>query len=66
MLFFPGAMISRCSFKRHSAREGSYNCKEMEIDIGRVANVDIHLAPFYSIGPASMGDSLYTRESFPD
>ena len=25
-----------------------YNCKEMEIDIGRTVNVDLHLAPFYS------------------
>jgi two-component system nitrogen regulation sensor histidine kinase GlnL len=24
-----------------------YNCKEMEIDIGRTVNVDLHLAPFY-------------------
>ncbi|HMK61313.1 MAG TPA: ATP-binding protein [Dissulfurispiraceae bacterium] len=25
-----------------------YNCKEMELDIGRVVNVDLHIAPFYS------------------
>lgn len=25
-----------------------YNSKEMEIDIGRIVNVDLHLAPFYS------------------
>jgi len=26
----------------------SFNCKEMEVDIGRVANVDLNLTPFYS------------------
>jgi len=24
-----------------------YNCKEMDVDIGRIANVDLNLAPFY-------------------
>ncbi|HMK55707.1 MAG TPA: ATP-binding protein [Dissulfurispiraceae bacterium] len=24
-----------------------YNCKEMEIDIGRIVTVDLHIAPFY-------------------
>jgi two-component system nitrogen regulation sensor histidine kinase GlnL len=25
----------------------SFNCKEMEVDIGRIANVDLNLTPFY-------------------
>lgn len=26
----------------------SFNCKEMEVDIGRAANIDLNLTPFYS------------------
>lgn len=26
----------------------SFNCKEMEVDIGRAANIDLNLSPFYS------------------
>jgi two-component system nitrogen regulation sensor histidine kinase GlnL len=26
----------------------SFNCKEMEVDMGRIANVDLNLTPFYS------------------
>ncbi len=45
---FSGSDDIEMLFQKTLSEGRLYNCKEMEIDIGRVANVDIHLAPFYS------------------
>ncbi|MGO9379407.1 MAG: two-component system sensor histidine kinase NtrB [Dissulfurispiraceae bacterium] len=45
---FPGSDDIEMLFQKTLVEGRLYNCKEMEIDIGRVVNVDLHLAPFYS------------------
>ncbi len=45
----------------------SFNCKEMEVDIGRTANIDLNLSPYYSempeTSPGGNGAILCIREN---
>ncbi len=45
---FPNSDDIEMLFQKTLSEGRLYNCKDMEIDIGKAMNVDLHLAPFYS------------------
>ena len=46
--FFPENDAIEMLFQKTVSEGRLHNCKEMEIDVGRTVNVDMHLSPFYS------------------
>ena len=46
--FFPENDDVEMLFQKTLSEGRLHNCKEMEIDVGRIVNADVHLSPFYS------------------
>ncbi len=59
---FPQSEDIEVLFQKTVSEGRLYNCKEMEFDIGRPVNVDIHLAPFYA-ADTTEGAILCIREN---